>query len=122
MRLLVTGSREIITPARIFGPLDALHRRHRISCVIHGGARGADQLAAEWAVKNGVKCRVFYPDYALYNPRQAPLVRNTTMVEKGAADWCYAFLVDGLPNRGTLHCAKRAREHGLPTFQFTGEA
>ncbi len=49
MRLLITGGRKFADRGLIRAILDRLHAQHRFTLLIHGDARGADRLAAEWA-------------------------------------------------------------------------
>ncbi len=49
--------------------------------IISGGAIGADTLAHEYAIKNGIKLIEFKPDYKLHG-KIAPLVRNRLIVDE----------------------------------------
>lgn len=54
MRILVCGGRDYLNKERVFQTLDNIHRQRGITSIVEGGATGADELAAEWAIKNGV--------------------------------------------------------------------
>lgn len=54
MRVLVCGGRTYASKARVFAVLDLIHARIAISCLIQGGASGADDLARLWARERGV--------------------------------------------------------------------
>lgn len=54
MIVLVCGGREFSQKARLFGTLDSVHRKHGITLLIHGDARGADRLGEEWAKRREV--------------------------------------------------------------------
>ncbi len=54
MRLLITGGRKFADRDLIRSILDRLHAQHRFTLLIHGDARGADRLAAEWAQARGI--------------------------------------------------------------------
>ncbi len=49
MRVLVCGGRGYLQRDMVWLGLDRLHLERPISVVIHGGAAGADSLAAAWA-------------------------------------------------------------------------
>jgi hypothetical protein len=48
MKLLVCGGRDYDDAAFLFRTLDDLHREHRFTDMMQGGARGADALAKDW--------------------------------------------------------------------------
>jgi hypothetical protein len=52
--ILVCGGRAYRDKALLENYLDLFNKAHPVSIVIEGGALGADRLAREWAVKNGV--------------------------------------------------------------------
>ena len=53
-RILVCGGRTYDDQAAIHRCLDIIHAAKNITLLIHGGSRGADTIAEEWAVTNGV--------------------------------------------------------------------
>ena len=55
MRVLVCGGRAYGDRAKLFEVLDAILIEHDIELLIHGGASGADALAAEWAEHRDVQ-------------------------------------------------------------------
>ena len=121
MRILITGSRDWTdTLAIAMGIADArLAARlgsHQVT-VVHGAARGADNIAATYASRNGYYVEPHpaqWRPYGIYNP-QAGLIRNREMVELGA-DVCLAFIKNG--SRGATHCADLAEAAGIPTKRF----
>jgi hypothetical protein len=113
MRVLVTGS-------RIFDDEQLLHRVlsdfHEIDAelqpitLIHGGAKGADNIAARWAYgRKGVTQEVHYPDWNKYG-NYAGILRNKDMLETGI-DIVFAFPRGEA--RGTKHMMKIANEAGV---------
>ncbi len=54
MNILVTGGRDYIDKERVYYALDYLHTERGITCIIQGGARGADRLAKQWAIDRGI--------------------------------------------------------------------
>jgi len=81
--------------------------KHKIETIISGGARGADQLAANFAKEHKIQLIEHLPDYAKYG-RRAPLVRNEFIVRD--ADQVIAFW-DG-KSRGTAYTIKLAENAG----------
>jgi hypothetical protein len=79
--------------------------------VIHGGARGADTLAAEWAWRNG-KAEVVFPvtpeDWRIYGPIAGPR-RNGIMLKEGKPDYVIAFP----GGSGTAHMVTAAQRKGV---------
>lgn len=55
MIVLVTGGRDYKNQRELFGVLDKLHRERGFTFLVHGDARGADQMAHRWAKKRGVQ-------------------------------------------------------------------
>jgi hypothetical protein len=108
-RVLVTGSREFTDYATVCAELGGV-LRHLIATarpvpkivVVHGAARGADELAADWTAFG----------------KSAGYRRNAEMVKLGA-DVCLAFFQQGAGNRGTSHCVRLAEAAGIRTRRVT---
>ena len=75
--------------------------------IVSGGAIGVDSCAAEYAIKNGLKLKIFLPQYEKYG-RAAPIVRNKEIVNY--SDKIIAFW-DG-NSKGTLSVIKYAKKTG----------
>lgn len=122
-RLLVTGSRTWDdTRALDTALLDAWHdttQLHGPGCqmvVVHGDCpRGADAIAKDWAVRNGLTHEPHPADWDQHG-KQAGFIRNQHMVNLGA-DLCLAFIKDG--SRGASHTASAAEKAGVPVRRFT---
>ncbi|ASZ75494.1 hypothetical protein KIW74_gp34 [Mycobacterium phage Kimona] len=119
-RVLVTGSRNWKDRPTIW---NALHAELSISpegiVVVHGGARGADDIADRWAHgmnQMGYKVRVEKHDaeWGRYGKR-AGMIRNQQMVDAGA-DVCLAFPLPG--SVGTYGCMIAARRAGIRVVNF----
>ena len=78
--------------------------------VVSGGALGVDTRGEASAKKRGLKTLVFLPDYERYGRYQAPLIRNTTIVEN--SDEVTAFW-DG-ESTGTHHAIMEAERLQRP--------
>lgn len=116
MRVLVTGSREwtdveIIRRAlTLLAPADG----ESVPVIVHGGARGADTIAAQVATELGYHVETHLADWDRYG-KSAGMVRNEAMVDAGA-DLCLAFILDG--SRGATHCAQAAHRAGIRVVHY----
>lgn len=116
-RVLITGSRTWTDRAAVNSCLNEELLVHEHITVIHGGARGADTIAAEWcAVQRALGAPVkeeVYPvskeEWQRYGKR-AGYRRNAMMVNTGA-DICYAFPLG--PSNGTRGCMGLAKSKGI---------
>lgn len=138
LRVLVTGSRSWPDKRTIEAALlDCWHDATQLGApgivVVHGAAKGADRMAAQWAARHGQSldpvpagwdwCVPDCPpghrqqrrDGAEYCPT-AGHRRNQAMVDAGASV-CLAFQVGG--STGTADCIRRAEAAGIPVRRFT---
>lgn len=108
MKVAIIGSRSISRINRLsqFVPADA-------DLIISGGARGVDQIAAQFARHHGIPLHEILPDYATFG-RRAPLVRNLSIIRE--ADLVLAFW-DGR-SKGTQFVVLHARASGVPVRLF----
>ncbi len=111
-RILVTGSRyfsdfPIMRDAILQA---AANSNGRPVTVVHGGARGADQMAARIARKHGFQVEEHPADWDKHGRRAGP-IRNQQMVDAGA-DICLAFPLGA--SRGTRGCMAAAYKAGIP--------
>lgn len=107
MRVLVTGGRDFNDRGLLKEALDRLHRQHTFSALIHGDAKGADRLAGEWAVSNGIKVDARPANWSRYG-RAAGILRNSQMLDE------QPDLVIAFPGgKGTDDMARKARKAGL---------
>jgi YspA, cpYpsA-related SLOG family len=107
MKLIIAGSRTFTDYqllCQVLGP-----ERHRITEVIHGGARGADQLGFRWALKHHVRSRCFAADWARFG-NSAGIRRNCQLAQAG--DLLIAFWDGRSP--GTAHMMRCMQQLGKP--------
>lgn len=112
--VLVTGSRgwtDTLTIAKVLLGLDP-------SCVVHGGARGADELAARWAQATMTPVKVYKPDWTLHG-KKAGILRNEFMLLDSKPNFVVAFW-DG-SSRGTKHMIDFATQNGYEVRIYTCE-
>lgn len=104
-RVVVTGGRDFEDDGLVWRTLNALLAGEGISCVINGGARGADSLCAHWAKVHGVPCITVPAPWDFYG-KGAGQVRNQWMI-----DLCYPDLCMAYPGgNGTAHMIGACRK------------
>jgi predicted Rossmann fold nucleotide-binding protein DprA/Smf involved in DNA uptake len=84
--------------------------KHDITCIISGGAKGADSLAEQYAFEHNIPTTIHKPDWSI--GRHAGFLRNKTIVEE--SDRIIAFW-DGT-SKGTLSSINYAKKYGKPTI------
>ena len=108
MRILVCGGRDYKDRERVFKVLDGLHCLSKVTEVIQGGARGADTLAKEWALKNEVPQIEVKADWEKHGLSAGP-IRNVEMIKYSPR------MVIAFPGgRGTEHMVSTARKYNIP--------
>lgn len=117
MKVAIVGSRTIDVDVSQYIPQDT-------TIIISGGARGVDQAAARYADDNGIRKKIFLPDYEKYG-KWAPLKRNQQIVDE--AD-CVVALWDGASHgtKNTINYAKKQGKKVIIKFirtdkEFCGE-
>jgi hypothetical protein len=112
-RVLVCGGREYPERYRVKFALSDLVPSPTL--IIHGGAKGADSAASEWAIAVGVEERVFLPLWDKHGRAAGP-IRNQRMIDAGRPDLVLAFP----GGRGTADMVRRARAAGVPVIEAGG--
>jgi hypothetical protein len=112
MKVLVCGGRHFADAALCKRTLDALHVGTPITCLIEGGARGADELAGAWAMARGVRQRTFEADWRRDGVSAGP-IRNQAMLREGDPDLVVAFP----GGAGTAHMISIARRAGVRVIE-----
>lgn len=108
MRVLVCGGREFTDWQKLSTELDAMHAQTPFTCVIHGAAKGADEMAGAWAALRSIHVEPFPADWKTYRRAAGP-IRNKRMLDEGKPE-----LVISFPGgRGTANMVKQARAEGL---------
>ena len=103
MRVVVTGGRDFTDREWV----EQILQCWPITELIHGGARGADALCAQYALRNRLKVREFLPDWERHG-RSAGPIRNRQMLDE-QPDAVIAFP----GGRGTQDLVRAARERGI---------
>lgn len=139
MRVLVCGSRDWDDRNIVTAVLTGLYAEETVGylvtdmdgfTVIEGGARGADQLAAEWAHSSPFHSHNVNPDHPPFEHLQfhadwnahgkaAGPIRNQQMLDEGKPDLVLAFKDNfdwTLRRGGTEDMVKRAKKAGVPVY------
>lgn len=111
MRILVCGGRDYADRAQVEAALDAVHRKHGITLLIEGGARGADRLARRWAERRAVPVRTCEAEWNKYR-KAAGILRNARMLAEERPEAAVAFP----GGSGTADMVARLRAAGVPVW------
>lgn len=113
--VVVCGGRDFSDRDYLFSCLDKqlrkMKRNGRI-IIVHGGAKGADTLAGEYAKHNNYQC-VVVPAKWKTDGRKAGPIRNQRMAEYAT----HVIAFDG--GRGTNHMVSYSTKLGLPVKMFS---
>jgi hypothetical protein len=89
--------------------------RGRPTKIIHGNARGADTMAADWATQMAIEVQSFPADWAAHGVFAGPH-RNQQMLDDGKPELVVAF-----PTRkstGTWDMVRKAKKAGVETMTY----
>lgn len=79
MRIIIAGSRTV-TETQVREALEWCPWINFVSCVVSGGAKGADQFGERWANEKGLEVKQFLAEWDKYGKRAGPL-RNKVMAD-----------------------------------------
>lgn len=113
MRILITGSRDW-TDGDFIERILSWHMYTPVPIIVHGGCRGADQIAGSIARKWGLQEEVYPAEWNSHGIR-AGYIRNRKMVDLGA-DICLAFILN--QSKGATMCANLADKAGIRTMRY----
>lgn len=91
---------------------DLIYRRGCPAKIIHGGANGADTLAAQWASRMGLLTKVYEAQWSEHGKAAGP-IRNQEMIETGPH-----FVVAFPGGKGTADMVSRARKAGVSVAEI----
>jgi hypothetical protein len=113
MRVLVCGGRDFDNEPRLAKVLSDFHYMHELCpiTIVHGAARGADNMAARWAYDNKVPTESHPADWTTHG-KAAGIIRNKEMLDSGI-DYVIAFP----GGRGTAHMKRIAEQAGVPVIE-----
>ncbi|WP_160051218.1 DUF2493 domain-containing protein [Nocardiopsis sp. FR26] len=111
-RVIVTGGRDYTDQNTVARTLQSLYLAPlspgNPPTLVHGGAPGADRLAAKYAHAHYWPVHEFPANWRRHGPAAGP-IRNQQMADAGA-DLCIAFP----GGRGTADMVSRAKAAGIP--------
>ncbi len=108
MRVAIIGSRTFNDYEYLKEAMEIINESVTISCIVTGGANGADSLGEQWANENKIKTDIYLAEWDLYG-KSAGFRRNIKIVDN--SDYLVAFW-DG-KSKGTKHSINLAREKNL---------
>ena len=112
MRVIVCGGRDYADSEKVAEVLSGVEIRH----LWHGGARGADTLADQWARQQpGVSVHPVPAQWKKYGRKAGP-IRNQAMLGQ-SPDLVVAFP----GGRGTADMVRRAQSAGVKVLQIHDE-
>lgn len=121
MKLLVCGDRNWTDYDFIAESLDQVSVSNGyIELLIHGAARGADTLAAQYAERRGIPILPIPANWAKYGPSAGP-IRNRQMLKDGEPDLVVAFHDSIEQSKGTKDMLKAATAASIRTRLFKHE-
>ena len=82
MKLLICGSRKLRNEETYQRLENFLNGMKNISLILHGGAKGVDQMAGRYAKENNLESKIIRPDYERWPYKLAPLKRNEELVKR----------------------------------------
>ena len=104
-KVLVCGGRNFT--GDVTHALDSVNARQGVDLIIHGGAKGADSLAEQWAFRHEIDCLRVPAKWKLHGKAAGPM-RNTEML-KLKPDLVVAFS----GGRGTDNMVRQAKVAGV---------
>lgn len=113
MRVLVCGGRDYADDKKFSLQMDALNEQYCFTCVIQGGAPGADYFAICWGQENKLPIETYRADWHTYGKAAGP-IRNKHMLREGKPDIVVAFP----GGRGTSNMIKQAEEAGVRVVEI----
>lgn len=111
MKIIVCGGRDFCDRKLLFEFLDQLHTKSPITLLIHGGAKGADTLAGEWAFERRITVQVHRADWSAHGKAAGP-IRNREMLATKPD-----FVVASPGGKGTADMIKAAKSAGVPVAE-----
>ena len=115
LRVLVCGGRDyedIKTLRQVLNSIDISYESADcygpISCIISGGARGADRLAEVYAREKDIPLEIYPAQWNTYG-KAAGIIRNQEMLDDGQPDLVVAFP----GGKGTAHMTNISKKANL---------
>lgn len=111
MKAIVCGGRTYSDLDYLFQVLDLCLGWWKLTTIITGGAKGADSLAHEWALRRKLMTEVYHADWNTHG-KPAGMIRNREMLTLGQPNVVIAFP----GSTGTENMITIARKALVPVF------
>lgn len=109
-RVIVCGGRHFSKRGLLYATLSGL--KPRPTLIIEGGAAGADNLAFEWAVEQGIPNKTFPAEWKKHGRAAGP-IRNQQMLDEGQPH----LVVEFPGGNGTADMVRRAKAAGIRVIE-----
>jgi hypothetical protein len=106
MNVVITGGRHFKDRKMMWETLNKIHQETPIERLAHGACTGADNLAREWAIENGLTAVGYPADWHI--GKKAGPMRNAYMLQQEQPDLVVAFP----GGRGTQNAIDFAKKMG----------
>lgn len=113
-KVLVCGGRDFNNQGFLFDAMDSLHKSFNITCVINGGAPGADTLSQMWAQNEHVEVKTYMADWIGLGRKAGP-IRNQKMLDENPD---IGIIIAFPGGRGTENMISKAKAAGKQLIQF----
>jgi hypothetical protein len=114
LTVIVCGGRDFSDLNRVWRGLDHFEEQYgSIGKLVHGGATGADALAAEWGERSSAKVVSVPAAWRKYGKRAGP-IRNQRMLDEHRPNYVIAF--EG--GKGTADMCARAVAAGVEVVRL----
>lgn len=111
MKAIVCGGRSFSDSKYLEEMMDFFKERWNLQSIITGGAKGADSLAHQWALKRKLATEVYHADWDQFG-KSAGMIRNRQMLTEGQPNVVIAFP----GTTGTENMIAIARKAMVPVF------
>jgi len=123
MRVLICGGRDFTDWklfCKVMNKIDPCTHKQLLGnpdlVIIHGGAKGADRFADQWAVVHWKQFEEYPANWKKYG-KAAGVIRNQQMIDEGKPDLVVAFP----GGRGTANMIKLAKKAGIEVREIKYE-
>ena len=113
MIVLVCGGRNYADRQRVYTTLTKINDTKGIRKIVCGGAKGADRLAADWALANNVNLCTYNATWNTHG-LSAGIKRNQLMLDREDIDLVVAFP----GSRGTAHMKQLAQDYAIDVMEI----
>jgi hypothetical protein len=118
VKVIICGDRHWDKYDSILDVVKRLKAKYDEVTVIQGECEGADLLAKKAAIACGIPVKGYPAEWKKYGKAAGPL-RNQQMIDSEKPDMIIAFHANIERSKGTRDMVRRARKHGIETYNIT---